>query len=189
VRTSSPQIGEAEKGNGLRNLEREKEKRGKERKAELFWFSHRHTNGKSARHHHLIIFMHDRELKKLLLETCPVRPGQESRAWSALRSQLYSAQPVRSGWNWLFYPTWRGLAVAVVTLALILITGEFFGGQPLALATADSQSPGIYATAFYSRSAQAQVVWLSGLDPASDKPTYLDPTTVIAGPTGDPNSL
>ena len=135
--------------------------------------------------------MHDKELKKLLLETCPVRPGQESRAWSALRDQLYSAQPTRSGWSWLYYPTWRGLVVAVAALALIPLTGEYFvgGGESIALATADSQSPGIYATAFYSRSAQAQVIWLSGLDPASDKPTYLDPTTVIAGPTGDPNSL
>jgi hypothetical protein len=139
--------------------------------------------------------MHDKELKKLLLETCPVRPGQESRAWAALRDQLYVAKPARSGWSWLFYPTWRGLAVAAVALALIPILGEFFGGQSLALATADSQSPGIYATAFYSRSAQAQVVWLNGMEPSTDKPTYLDPTTVIAGetetpePAGDPNSL
>ena len=140
--------------------------------------------------------MHDRELKKLLLETCPVRPGQEGRAWSALRERLDHAKQARSRWTWLYYPTWRGLAVAVVALALIPITGEFFGGQPLALATADSQSPGIYATAFYSRPAQAQVVWLTGMDPAGDKPTYLDPTTGVAGetetpppPTGDPNSL
>ena len=139
--------------------------------------------------------MHDRELKKLLLETCPVRPGQESRAWSALRDRLDYAKQARSGWSWLYYPTWRGLVVAAVALALSPIVGDFFVGQPVALATADSQSPGIYATAFYSRPAQAQVVWLTGLDPASDKPTYLDPTTVIAGgteapqPTGDPNSL
>ena len=66
------------------------------------------------------------------------------------------------------------------------------------MATADSQSPGIYATAFYSRSANAQVVWLNGMEPASDKPTYLDPTTVVGEAphaeqsqpsTGDPNSL
>jgi len=140
--------------------------------------------------------MHDRELKKLLLETCPVRPGQESRAWSALRDQLYSAKSARSGWNWLYQPAWRGLAVAAAALALIPIVGDFLLGPSVSLATADSQSPGIYATAFYSRPAQAQVVWLTGMDPASDKPTYLDPTTVIAGetenppqPAGDPNSL
>ena len=141
--------------------------------------------------------MHDSELKKLLLETCPVRPGQESRAWSALREQLYSARQARSGWSWLYYPTWRGLAVAVVALALIPIVGDFVGGRldPGSLATADSQSPGIYATSFYSRSAQAQVVWLNGMEPATDKLTYLDPTKVIAGateaspPVGDPNSL
>ncbi len=141
--------------------------------------------------------MHDTELKRLLLETCPVRPGQESRAWSALRDRLYPASQSRSGWNWLYYPTWRGLAVAAAAVALILVMGDFILGrlEPVSLATADSQSPGIYATAFYSRSAGAQVVWLSGMDAATDKPTYLDPTTVIAGraepprPADDPNSL
>jgi len=140
--------------------------------------------------------MHDRELKTLLLETCPVRPGQEGRAWSVLKDQLYPATQDRSAWRWLFYPTWRGLAAAAV-LALIPIAGNFVMGglKPISLATADSQSPGIYATAFYSRPAQAQVVWLNGMEPASDKPTYLDPTTVIAGsrenpaPASEPNSL
>lgn len=144
---------------------------------------------------YLTTSMQDSELKKLLLETCPVRPGQEGRAWSALGDRLFRVQQARSGWSWLYYPTWQGLAVAVVALALIPIVGSFVVGQPLSLATADSQSPGIYATAFYSRPAQAQVVWLNGMDPATDKPTYLDPTTVIAGttetppPNGDPNSL
>ena len=141
--------------------------------------------------------MRDSELKKLLLETCPVRPGQESRAWLALKDRLDRATPARSEWSWLYYPTWRGLAVAAVALVLIPIVGDFVVGrlEPVALATAESQSPGIYATAFYSRPAQAQVVWLNGMDPATDKPTYMDPTTVIAGspetpqPAGDPNSL
>jgi hypothetical protein len=138
--------------------------------------------------------MHDSELKKLLQETCPVRPGQEARAWSALRDQLYNKQ-ARSAWSWLYYPTWRGLVVAAVALALVPIMGDFFVGKPLSLATADSQSPGVYATSFYSRPAEAQVVWLNGMDPASDKPTYLDPTTVVTrtkqtpAPAGDPNSL
>lgn len=134
--------------------------------------------------------MQDSELKKLLIETCPVRPGQESRAWSTLRERLYQAKPGSSAWRWLYYPSWRGLAVATVALALIPILGDFLGGHSGsgALATADSQSPGIYATAFYSRSAQAQVVWLNGMEPATDKLTYLDPTRVIAG-AGDPNSL
>jgi len=137
--------------------------------------------------------MHDSELKKLLLETCPVRPGQESRAWTALQTRLHQPKQACSGWGWLYYPTWRGLAVAIVALVLIPIAADFIGGQPIVLATADSQSPGVYATAFYSRS--AQVVWLNGMEPASDKPTYLDPTTVVSGPretpqpAGDPNSL
>jgi len=140
--------------------------------------------------------MQDRELKKLLLETCPVYPGQEDRAWTALRGRIFRAAPTRSAWSWLYYPTWRGLVVAAVALALIPITGDFLVGgfEPVSFATADSQSPGIYATAFYSRPAQAQVVWLNGMEPATDRPTYLDPTTSVsrkAAPrsTGDPNSL
>ena len=40
--------------------------------------------------------MHDSELRKLLLDTCPVRPGQEDRAWAALREELFLRQtPVR----------------------------------------------------------------------------------------------
>ncbi len=87
--------------------------------------------------------------------------------------------------------------MAVLVLAMIPFAGNYLleGMQPLSLATADSQSPGIYATAFYSRPADAQVVWLNGLEPASGKPTYLDPTTGISGQsetqqqTRDPNSL
>jgi hypothetical protein len=141
--------------------------------------------------------MHDSEFKKLLLETCPVRPGQESRAWAALKNRLYQTTRPCSGWSWLYYPTWRGLAVAALALALIPIVRDFIAGSMESgpFATADSQSPGIYATAFYSRTAQAQVVWLNGMEPATDKPTYLDPTTVVAGatdtppPARDPNSL
>jgi len=64
---------------------------------------------------------------------------------------------------------------------------------PLSFASADSQSPGIYATAFYSHPAHAQVVWLTGLNAATDQPTYLDATTVITSqetskPTPSANS-
>jgi len=141
--------------------------------------------------------MEDRDLKRLLLETCPVRPGQEARAWAALRDQLYGGSAARRGWGWLFVPTWRGLAVAVVMLALVPFAGQYLLGglEPVSFATADSEAPGIYATAFYSKSAQAQVVWLNGMEPATDRPTYLEPTTVLTRktpaprPAGDPNSL
>ena len=142
--------------------------------------------------------MHDSELKKLLLETCPVRPGQEARAWASLRDRLHGGKQARSSWSWLYYPTWHGLGVAAVAIMLAPLVGSFLftGYHPLTLATADSQAPGVYATAFYSNSAKAQVVWLNGMDPATDKLTYLDSTRVIADqadqpspPAGDPNSL
>ena len=138
--------------------------------------------------------MHDSELRKLLLDTCPVRPGQEDRAWAALREELFLVKR-QSAWSWLYYPTWRSFGVAAVVLALLPVVGYLLTGQPLSLATADSQSPGIYATAFFSRPAQAQVGWLNGMEPVSDKPTYLDPTTDVSSgkagsaPATDPNSL
>jgi len=141
--------------------------------------------------------MEDRELRKLLLETCPVRPGQEDRAWSTLRERLY-AQPKLSWWAALLQPTWRNGAFAGVAFGLIVGAVASFAltSQARILATADSQAPGIYATSFYSKSAQAQVVWLNGMEPASDKPTFLEKTGQVtnpsdnsATPAGDPNSL
>jgi anti-sigma-K factor RskA len=137
--------------------------------------------------------MHDHELKKLLEETHPVRPGQEERAWNALRERLKPS----SRRAWLYVPTWRSAAVGVALLAALAVgvnLGLAVRPHAPSFVSADSQAPGIYATAFYSRTAHAQVVWLNGLEPASDQPTYLDPTTVRhaakpAQPAGDPNSL
>jgi anti-sigma-K factor RskA len=140
--------------------------------------------------------MHDHELKKLLEETHPVRPGQEERAWNVLKERLAS----RRRRTWLYLPTWRGATVAFTILAALTILGNLIPTlRPYAprLVSADSQVPGIYATAFYSKSAHAQVVWLTGMDPASDQPTYLDPTSAIpqkqasktSRPADDPNSL
>jgi len=141
--------------------------------------------------------MEDRELRKLLLETCPVRPGQEDRAWTLLRARLY-ARPAPSGWRWLLQPTWRNGAFAGLAFGLVAgaVMSFVVTSQSQIFATADSQAPGIYATSFYSKSAQAQVVWLNGMEPASDKPTFLEktgrvttPPSDAAVPGGDPNSL
>jgi hypothetical protein len=141
--------------------------------------------------------MEDRELRKLLLETCPVRPGQEDRAWFMLRERL-SARPAPSGWRWLLQPTWRNGAFAGLAFGLVAgaVMSFVVTSQSQIFATADSQAPGVYATSFYSKSAQAQVVWLNGMEPASDKPTFLEKTGRIAtppadasAPAGDPNSL
>ena len=141
--------------------------------------------------------MEDRELRKLLLETCPVRPGQEARAWAALSERL-SAKPAVTGWRSLLLPTWRNGAFAGVAFGLVVgaVVSFVVTSQARILATADSQAPGIYATSFYSKPAQAQVVWLNGMEPASDKPTFLEKTGRVANPpqntsapAGDPNSL
>lgn len=140
--------------------------------------------------------MQDSELKQLLLQTHPVRPGQEERAWKALQARL--AAPASRGWSWLYLPGWHATVAAVTALVLVAFVGSYLGYQPARLTylSADSQAPGIYATAFYSKPAGAQVVWLNGLEPATDKPTYLDPTTdpshqssKSGSPAGDPNSL
>ncbi len=139
--------------------------------------------------------MNDLDLKNLLLETCPVLPGQEQRAWLALKARL-APVPAKASF---FSPSWRSLGY--IGLSLFMAVALFDLGMMMrpnrhALVFADSQSPGIYATSFYSNSAQAQVVWLNGMEPASDKPTYLDPTTVISakahknsGPSRTPDSL
>jgi hypothetical protein len=136
--------------------------------------------------------MLDHELKKLLLDTCAVRPGQEPRAWSSLKLRLASPGARRFGFQ--LTPLRSFFAGAVTCLVVIAGMNFFIAGAHKSIATADSQAPGIFATSFYSDSAQAQVVWLNGLDPATDKPTYLDPTRPLpapsqATPSGDPNSL
>ena len=123
--------------------------------------------------------MNDRELKDLLLSTCPVLPGQEARAWAHLQGRLEA--PRRSGLP--FLPPLRSFAYTAV--ALVLAAGIFVLGLSMrpsrhALVFADSQTPGIYATSFYSHTAGAQVIWLNGMDPVSDQPTYLDPTTKVS---------
>ncbi len=117
--------------------------------------------------------MNDLELKNLLLETCPVLPGQEERAWAALRARIVPAAPsrVRAG----LFSLLRPVAYIACGFLLAMVVFGFRPGRH-ALVFADSQAPGVYATSFYSHSAQAQVVWLNGMEPATDRPTYLDPT-------------
>jgi hypothetical protein len=128
--------------------------------------------------------MPDHELKKILLETCPVRPGQEERAWASLRDRLDTAGTKRSRRGWLYFPIWRGALAGLAVICGLVVLGNAVAHrlQPVSFASADSEAPGIFATSFYSSSAQAQVVWLDGLDAATDQPTYLDPTTAISRP-------
>jgi hypothetical protein len=118
--------------------------------------------------------MNDTELKSALTETWPIRPGQESRAWGSLQARLQGDDRHSS-----LLVTWPRL-LALGSLAGCLMLIAFEAGSPeVTPLSAASQSPGIFATAFYSQPAKAQVVWLNGMDPATDGPTYMDPTTKV----------
>lgn len=137
--------------------------------------------------------MDDSEIKKLLLETCPVRPGQEERAWTALRDRLYARPSFRSRLAWLFVPRWHGALTGLSILCAVALASQLITprNQPASFISARSESPGISATSFYSHAADAQVVWISGLEPATDRPTYLDPSgpADTESSTDDPANL
>jgi len=126
--------------------------------------------------------MNDQELKELLQEMHPVLPGQEPRAWTQLQERL-AGPAVAPAWL-----AWRRLGVVSAGVAaLVLIT--FYSSTPTAVAvSASSQSPGIFATAFYSKPAHAQVVWLNGMEPAKDGPTYMDRTGKLGENASQPSS-
>lgn len=123
--------------------------------------------------------MNDIDLKEHLLTTCPVRPGQEERAWAVLRTRF--AAPPASFRGSIFSSPWR--LATCCALVLLAIGAVFERPSHHGFALANSQVPGIYATSFYSHSAKAQVVWLNGMDPATDKPTYLDPSSPVPAET------
>ena len=116
--------------------------------------------------------MTDHNLRELLQETCPVLPGQENRAWGQLQERRSRPTPPA----WLRWQSVLASGAAVATLALVAVR---LASPSVAPVSAASQSPGIFATAFYSQNAHAQVVWLNGMEPASDGPTYMDPTSKI----------
>jgi|SRR5579871_5935882 len=124
------------------------------------------TGGKLGPFH----FMDDTELKAILEETHPVLPGQEARAYLRLQERMgrrVFGAPL--GWRW---PSLVGAGAAFALLVLVAIQSASPPVEPI---SASSQIPGVFATAFYSQKAKAQVVWLDGLEPAhADGPTYLD---------------
>jgi hypothetical protein len=125
--------------------------------------------------------MNDRQLRDLLLETAPVLPGQENRAW--LRLQERRQKPALLAWL-----TWRSLATGAVGIAALVLLAVYSAGPAIAPLSASSQSPGIFATAFYSKPAHAQVVWINGMEPATDAPTYMDETGSVDEHASQPSS-
>ncbi len=131
--------------------------------------------------------MNDNDLKEMLQETCSVLPGQEARAWSRLHERL--RKPAPASFSWL---TWRSALAYGAGVAVVAVIAVRFATPAVAPLSASSQSPGIFATAFYSQSAHAQVVWINGMEPATDGPTYMDPTSKVderSPATQSPDSL
>jgi hypothetical protein len=79
------------------------------------------------------------------------------------------ARPARPAWF-----RWQPLLASGAALAVLLVVAVRWSAPAVEPVSASSQSPGIFATAFYSQPAHAQVVWLNGMDPASDGPSYMD---------------
>jgi len=95
--------------------------------------------------------MHDSELKKLLLETCPVRPGQEARAWNALRDRLYKTHHANNlQFSWRSILSWQKVTIGgLAAVGILVFAGTNLVTRPLSFASADSEAPGIFATSFY----------------------------------------
>jgi hypothetical protein len=115
--------------------------------------------------------MNDHELKTTLQETCPVLPGQEARAWNLLNERL--RKPAGLSFSWL---TWRSALAYGAGVAVLAVLAVQLATPAILPVSAASQAPGVFATAFYSQGAHAQVVWLNGMEPATDGPTYMDRT-------------
>ncbi len=125
--------------------------------------------------------MNDHQLKDLLAETAPILPGQEARAWMRLQERRRKPAPMA----WL---TWRSLAPGTMALAALVLITIHSAVPAVAPISASSQSPGIFATAFYSQPAHAQVVWLNGMEPVTDAPTYMDRTGSVDERASQPSS-
>jgi hypothetical protein len=107
--------------------------------------------------------MNDHDLKTTLQETCPVLPGQEARAWGLLNERLQ--KPAHAFPSWL---TSRSALACGACVAVLAVLAAHLATPAIPPVSAASQAPGIFATAFYSQGAHAQVVWLNGMDPATD---------------------
>ncbi len=83
--------------------------------------------------------MHDSELKNLLLETHPVRPGQEERAWTQLKDRLSFAGQLRSV---SIFISWPSTVTACLLVLFTIMAGSFMATRPYpaSFASAASQS-------------------------------------------------
>jgi hypothetical protein len=112
--------------------------------------------------------MNENELKQLLREDnarlwARARMAQLA-AWRRLQERLGGAAPgMDLSWRWV---SWAGvLAVIVATVFYLAPLRE----SQLSLTRAEAHAPGLYAATFYSDTARADVVWISGMDASSDE--------------------
>lgn len=115
--------------------------------------------------------MNDAELKRVLSESGQPEPHRQAEAWQALRQQMFppshhmETRQEHPAWGW-----WIGSS-ALAGIALAMAVAWFHQApvvQSSGIEVAQGNEPGVVATSFYSQKAQANVVWLSGLQYASD---------------------
>lgn len=112
--------------------------------------------------------MNENELKQLLREDDArlrawARMAQPA-AWRRLQARLGGAAPETDrSWGWV---SWAGaLAVVAATVFYLAPLGE----SQLSLTRAQAHAPGLHAATFYSDTARADVIWISGMDVSSDE--------------------
>jgi negative regulator of sigma E activity len=93
--------------------------------------------------------------------------SRQMRAWNRLQFALYEtpeAKPERSLFAWTggWVLTCGAVAAIIVALAVIQLLPTNYSN----LSYAQAQQPDLYTSTFYSSQAQADVVWITGLDAA-----------------------
>lgn len=120
--------------------------------------------------------MEKQDIKNLLgsvqEEALATAASRQMRAWSRLQDALwgevsYSTSSAHGSWTSLLLTYGAVAAIAVaVGLAAFLPTINSSGQQ-----YAHAHQPDIYASTFYSAQAQADVVWITGLQSADETET------------------
>lgn len=119
--------------------------------------------------------MDTQDIKKIMAtaqeEALTIAAGRQMRAWNRLQRALYEtpeAEPEPSTWfNGASLTTFGAVAAIVVALAVAQLLPATYSN----LSYAEAQQPDLYTSTFYSSQAQADVVWITGMDAADSAET------------------